>query len=165
MRRRQRKVSAWVGIGSNLNEPEHQVRRAFVALAKLPATALRVQSPLYRTAPMGPQDQPDYINAVAGLETRLDADALLAQLQAIESQAGRQRDIKWGPRILDLDLLTYGSERINRPGLEVPHPGIGERNFVLLPLLSVAPELNIPGLGPVHQLAADIDREGVVRLD
>lgn len=165
MRRGQRRVSAWVGIGSNLNEPEHQVRRAFVALAKLPDTELRVQSPLYRTAPMGPQDQPDYINAVAALDTSLDADALLAQLQAIERQAGRQRDIKWGPRILDLDLLTYGSERINRPGLEVPHPGISERNFVLLPLLSVAPKLNIPGLGPVHQLAADIDREGVVRLD
>ena len=165
MTRGRRSVSAWVGIGSNLNDPEQQVQRAFVALGELPDTQLRVQSSLYRTAPMGPQDQPDYINAVAEVATRLDAAALLAQLQAIETDAGRQRGIKWGPRSLDLDLLTYGKERINRPGLKVPHPGIGERNFVLLPLLSVAPELEIPGLGPVHQLAADIDREGVVRLD
>jgi 2-amino-4-hydroxy-6-hydroxymethyldihydropteridine diphosphokinase len=165
MVRGQRSISAWVGIGSNLNDPERQVRNALVALAKLPDTKLGLQSPLYRTAPMGPQDQPDYINAVAALDTRLEADALLAQLQAIEVQAGRKRDIKWGPRILDLDLLTYGLQCISRPGLKVPHPGIRERNFVLLPLLSVAPELVIPGLGPVHQLAADIDHEGVVRLD
>ena len=114
---------------------------------------------------MGPQDQPDYINAVVELDTGLEADALLAQLQAIEKRAGRLRETRWGPRVLDLDLLTYGRECISRPGLKVPHPGIGERNFVLLPLLSVAPDLEIPGLGPVRQLAAGIDREGVVRLE
>ncbi|UCG74194.1 MAG: 2-amino-4-hydroxy-6-hydroxymethyldihydropteridine diphosphokinase [Chromatiales bacterium] len=165
MTRDERRVSAWVGIGSNLDDPEYQVRRAFVALAELPDTELRVQSPLYRTAPMGPQDQPDYINAVAELDTGLEADALLAQLQAIEKRAGRLRETRWGPRVLDLDLLTYGRECISRPGLKVPHPGIGERNFVLLPLLSVAPDLEIPGLGPVRQLAAGIDREGVERLE
>lgn len=158
-------VSAWVGIGSNLNDPERQVRDAFVALAQLPDTELRDQSPLYRTAPMGPKDQPDYVNAVAALDTELGAMDLLLQLQAIECRAGRKRDRKWGPRILDLDLLTYGMQCIRRPGLEIPHPGIRDRNFVLFPLLSVAPELEIPGLGPVHRLAAEVDREGIVRLD
>lgn len=160
-----RYVSCWIGIGSNLDGPKQQVGNAFIALNELRDTELREQSPLFRTMPLGPPDQPDYINAVARISTRLDADSLLDGLLSIERAAGRRRVTKWGPRILDLDILTYGSQQINRPGLQVPHPGIRHRNFVLLPLLSVAPDLDIPGLGPVHQLAADVDHEGVVRLD
>ena len=159
-------VSAWVALGSNENDPETQVRRAFDALARLPETRLHSQSALFRTQPMGPPDQPDYINAVAGLLTRLEARELLTRMQGLEEAVGRVRDreTRWGPRPLDLDLLTYGLQRIDEPGLRVPHPGIRERNFVLLPLLSVAPALEIPGLGPVHRLAAAVDHEGVVKL-
>jgi 2-amino-4-hydroxy-6-hydroxymethyldihydropteridine diphosphokinase len=159
-------VAAWVALGSNLDEPQAQVRRALDALATLPRTRLHSQSALYRSAPMGPSDQPDYVNAVAGLRTQLPAADLLARLQALERAAGRrrEREQKWGPRPLDLDLLTYGAQRIDRPGLRVPHPGIRERNFVLLPLLSVAPSLEIPGLGTVRQLASAVDHEGIVKL-
>ena len=159
-------VSAWVALGSNENDPETQVRRAFDALGRLPETRLHSQSALFRTQPMGPPDQPDYINAVAGLLTRLEARELLTRMQGLEEAAGRVRDreTRWGPRPLDLDLLTYGLQRIDEPGLRVPHPGIRERNFVLLPLLSVAPALEIPGLGSVHRLAAAVDHEGVVKL-
>ena len=114
---------------------------------------------------MGPQDQPDFVNAVAGLETTLAADELLAALHAVERRAGRRRVVRWGPRVLDLDLLTYGEQQIDLPGLRVPHPGIRHRNFVLLPLLSVAPDLEIPGLPPLRRLAAEMDPEGIVRLD
>lgn len=158
-------VACWIGIGSNLRDPQQQVRDAFEALGQVRETELRSQSPLFSTPPMGPPNQPDYINAVAEVRTRLEPRALLEELQAIELAAGRRRVIRWGPRVLDLDLLTYGEEIVTEPGLEIPHPGIRHRNFVLLPLLSVAPELKIPGLGPVHRLAADIDAEGVVRLE
>jgi 2-amino-4-hydroxy-6-hydroxymethyldihydropteridine diphosphokinase len=158
-------VECWIGIGSNLGDPVGQVRDSFDALDAIPGTTLRQTSGLYRTAPMGPQDQPDYINAVAKLETRLAPNALLDAMQAIERSAGRARTIKWGPRVLDLDLLTYGDQCLDEAGLQVPHPGIRDRNFVLLPLLSVAPDLEIPGLGSVRQLAAATGDEGIVRLD
>jgi 2-amino-4-hydroxy-6-hydroxymethyldihydropteridine diphosphokinase len=161
-----RRVEAWIGLGSNENDPELQVQRALLALAGLPETQLRCQSALYRTSPMGPADQPDYINAVASVATGLGPEERLVRLQALEVAAGRERcrEVKWGPRPLDLDLLTYGAERISQPGLTVPHPGIAERNFVLLPLLSVAPGLEIPGRGSVRKLAAGVAHEGVVKL-
>lgn len=116
---------------------------------------------------MGPADQPDFINAVAGLLTRLAPRELLSALHGIEAAHGRRRrsDDRWGPRPLDLDLLAHGDHVLAEPDLRLPHPGIGERNFVLLPLASIAPDLEIPGLGRVGTLAGRIGREGLVCLD
>ncbi len=163
----QRWVAAWIGIGSNLQNPPVQVHQALVALRALPSTRFGRASSLYANPPMGPAGQPDYVNAVAGVLTQLGARELLAALQAIERSAGRKRGVgpRWGPRVLDLDLLTYGQRRIDEPGLTVPHPGIAERNFVLLPLLEVAPGLLIPGLAPLAELAASIDRGSLRQLD
>ena len=152
-------IPVYVGLGSNLDDPEQQVREALRELSSLPATRLIRSSRLYRNPPMGPVDQPDYVNAVAHLLTSLTARELLAELQRLERRHGRVRQDadRWGPRRLDLDLLTYGSSTIDEPGLQVPHPGIRERNFVLFPLLEIAPALEIPGLGAVTELAAALD--------
>lgn len=158
-------MTAWVGLGSNLEQPREQVRSALVELTTLPDTRLIATSSLYRSAPMGPQDQPAYINAVACLETRLSAEALLDALQAIESAHGRvRRGEHWGPRTLDLDVLLYGSECISSPRLTVPHPGIAERNFVLYPLAEIDPDLDIPGLGLLRVVLAGCSSEGLERL-
>ncbi len=149
---------AYVGVGSNLDSPRDQVERALAALAAIENTMLVRTSPFYRSAPLDGSEQPDYINAVSALLTRLDADGLLRSLQDIEKAQGRSRDgDKWGPRTLDLDLLVYSGASIDEKGLKVPHPGISERNFVLLPLLDIAPHLRIPGQGSVSRLAAAID--------
>lgn len=145
----------YVGLGSNQDQPVRQVRTACRELADLPATRLLICSPLYKSAPLGPPDQPDYVNAVAALETGLTAAALLTELQALETHHGRVRGaVRWGPRTLDLDLLLYGDAVIDTPALQVPHPGLPERVFVLYPLVDIAPELEVPGQGPVRQLLA-----------
>jgi 2-amino-4-hydroxy-6-hydroxymethyldihydropteridine diphosphokinase len=115
---------------------------------------------------MGPADQPDYVNAVAGLLTRQEPEALLRSLQALEQRLGRVRKAgdRWGPRIIDLDLLVYGSLQRSVPGLNLPHPGIFERNFVLLPLCDIAPALEVPGQGIVAAMAAGVERTGLQRL-
>ncbi|MCB1745949.1 MAG: 2-amino-4-hydroxy-6-hydroxymethyldihydropteridine diphosphokinase [Gammaproteobacteria bacterium] len=157
---------AFVGLGSNLDDPAGQVRRAFTALAALPGTSLAARSRLYRNPPMGPQDQPDYVNAVAALDTTFTAEALLDALQGVERAHGRVRDgTRWGPRTLDLDLLVYADAVIATAGLHVPHPGIAERAFVLVPLAEIAPRLDIPGLGAVADLLEAVDRTSVVPLD
>ncbi len=149
---------AYVGIGSNLDSPQRQIERAIVALGEIEDTVLVRTSPLYQSAPLDGSDQPDYINAVSALLTHLNADDLLGFLQQIEKAQGRSRSAeKWAPRTLDLDLLVYSSASIDQKDLKVPHPGISERNFVLLPLLDIAPHLRIPGLGSVTGLAAGID--------
>ncbi|MDG1463392.1 MAG: 2-amino-4-hydroxy-6-hydroxymethyldihydropteridine diphosphokinase [Gammaproteobacteria bacterium] len=147
--------TAYIGIGSNLNDPVAQVRAACNALALIPETRLLAASSLYSNPPMGPQDQPDYVNAVAALHTRLSPRDLLSALLAAELAAGRDRNKfeHWGPRVLDLDLLVHGSKRVDEPDLKVPHPGIAERSFVLLPLLEIAPDLDIFGVGKVVDLA------------
>ena len=139
---------AYVGIGSNLDQPRERVNRAFTELAKLPQTRLARRSSLYLSAPIGHADQPEFVNAVAELETGLSADALLAQLLALEAGHGRRRSFPNAPRTLDLDLLLYGDSVINQPGLIVPHPRMHQRAFVLGPLLEIAPQASIPGLGP-----------------
>lgn len=158
---------AWVALGSNLEAPDEQVCRAFGEIGQLPEVRLVARSPLYRSLPMGPADQPDFVNAVAGLVTRLCPSELLQALHGIERAHGRRRSEsgRWGPRTLDLDLLVHGETVCDEPGLTLPHPGIGERNFVLLPLASVAPDLVIPGLGRVATLARRIAGTGVVRLE
>jgi 2-amino-4-hydroxy-6-hydroxymethyldihydropteridine diphosphokinase len=157
-----RMARAYIGIGSNLQVPIQQVRKAILALANLPLTQLIAQSRLYRSAPMGPQSQPDYINAVVALDTSLDVTELLKMLQAIEHTQGRIRDgSRWGPRTLDLDILLYGDECINQPQLHVPHPGLCERNFVLYPLSEIAPQLVIPERGALSDLVARCPTTGL----
>jgi 2-amino-4-hydroxy-6-hydroxymethyldihydropteridine diphosphokinase len=149
---------AYVGVGSNLDSPQDQVERAIAAMAEIENTILVRTSPFYRSAPLDGSRQPDYINAVSALLTRLDAGSLLEYLQEIERAHGRAPGAeKWAPRTLDLDLLVYSSASIDGKDLKVPHPGIGERNFVLLPLLDIAPHLLIPGRGSVTRLAAAAD--------
>ena len=161
-------VSAFIGLGSNLDDPRRQVRTALAELAELPASRVSAVSSLYRSAPLQgadvPQGQPDYINAVARLESALTAEALLDALQAIETRHGRMRNAHWGPRTLDLDILLYGDMRIDTPRLRVPHPGLAERNFVLQPLAEIAPDLDIPGLGPLRELLARCPRTELERL-
>lgn len=159
-------VPAYIGVGSNLDDPAAQVRRALAALAELPDSRVVATSRLYGNPPLGPQDQPDYVNGVAGLLTQLPAATLLQQLQALETRLGRVRVAgdRWGPRIIDLDLLVYGTRTQAEPGLTLPHPGIPERNFVLFPLLDIAPHLVVPGQGSVTVLAAGASAEGLSAL-
>ena len=137
-------LRCFIGLGSNLDDPVNQVQRALEELGQLPQCRLVRHSSLYRSDPVGPQDQPDFINAVAELHTALEAEALLDRLQAIEQQHRRVRRIHWGPRTLDLDLLLYGDHTIDSERLSVPHPFMGERAFVLWPLAEIAPRLVLP---------------------
>ena len=158
-------VTVYIGIGANLDDPVRQVSSALDELAVLPRTSLVKKSSLYRTPPMGPPDQPDYINAVAELETWLAPLELLDELQRVEQLHRRVRGAqRWGPRTLDLDLLLYGAQHIDQPRLSVPHPGLAERAFVLLPLVEIAPDLTVPGLGAVTGLAARVSRAGITCL-
>lgn len=157
-------IPVYVGIGANLDDPQAQVRRALDELASLPQTTLKRVSALYRTPPMGPPGQPDYVNAVAELMTTLEAHALLDELQAIERAHHRVRAERWGPRTLDLDLLLYGDEVIADERLQVPHPGVATRAFVLLPLADLVPAREIPGSGRVSALCAAADTRGISRL-
>lgn len=154
---------AYVGLGSNLDDPPAQLRRGLAAMRKLPATQLVAVSNFYCNPPLGIQEQPYFVNAAAGLLTRLGARELLSALKAIEQAQGRRPDPggRWGPRVLDLDLLVYGDVRQSEDGLALPHPGIAERNFVLFPLLEIAPGLAVPGLGRVTDLAVRLDRAGL----
>ena len=146
-------VRAAIALGSNIDDPEAQVRRAFDEIAALHEKRLTARSPLYRTAPVGYPDQPDFVNACALIETTLAPRALLENLLAIEQRHGRKRTIRNGPRTLDLDIVLYGERTIAEPGLIVPHPRAHERSFVLKPLLDVWPEAVIPGKGPARDLA------------
>jgi len=157
-------VRACVALGSNLDDPVGQVRRAFAELDALPDTRLVARSRLYRTAPVGPP-QPDYVNAAAVLDTGLAPDALFDGLLAIEAAHGRVRAERWGPRTLDLDLLVYGDAVIDTPRLTVPHPQLARRPFVLVPLAEVAHDLVVPGLGRVGDLRAACTADGIEPLE
>ncbi|WP_445158705.1 2-amino-4-hydroxy-6-hydroxymethyldihydropteridine diphosphokinase [Halomonas sp. E14] len=157
-------VEAFIGLGSNLDDPIRQVRRAAEALGKLPLTERLGVSRLYASRPVGPQDQPDFINAVALLRTRLSPLALLDQLQALEQRHRRVRQRHWGPRTLDLDLLLYGKQRIDVARLRVPHPELCRRAFVLIPLAELAAELTLPDGQAVAALARHVGAEGDVKV-
>ena len=157
-------IPAFIGLGSNLGDPAAQIRRALRALAALPETRLVRQSSLYRNPPAGYLNQPEFINAVARIETRLAPRDLLEELLAIERAHGRVRDIPNGPRTLDLDILLYGERTVREPGLTIPHPRMLERAFVLLPLAEIAPETVVPGGGRSADLAARLDASGLVKL-
>lgn len=153
---------AYIALGANLGEPAQQLRAALQALASTPGIQLLEQSPFYRTAPLGPADQPHYCNAVCRLETSLTPEQLLERMLSVERAAGRVRSgNRWGPRLLDLDLLHVEGEIRNTPQLKLPHPGIALRNFVLVPLADVAPSLDIPGVGIVAEQALKLGRDGL----
>jgi 2-amino-4-hydroxy-6-hydroxymethyldihydropteridine diphosphokinase len=138
-------VTAYVALGANLGDPIRAVREALIRIGELPHTAVTRQSSLYRTAPVDSAG-PDYVNAVVEIETRLSAPELLAQLQTIERKAGRERPHRNAPRTLDLDLLLFGAARIDSAALQVPHPRMQQRAFVLVPLAEIAPERVSPEL-------------------
>jgi 2-amino-4-hydroxy-6-hydroxymethyldihydropteridine diphosphokinase len=156
---------AYVAIGSNLNEPRERVLEACERIRAVPATRLEQRSRLYLTRPMGPQDQPDYVNAAAGLLTRLSASELLDALLDIERRMGRERHERWGPRLIDLDLLWMVGEAAEQPGLTLPHPGVSARNFVLYPLGDIAPTLDVPGHGRVMDLKLRSGADGISVLE
>jgi 2-amino-4-hydroxy-6-hydroxymethyldihydropteridine diphosphokinase len=154
-----------VALGSNLSDPVRQVRAAFAALATLPETRLIARSSLWRSQPLGPQDQPEFINAAAGLLTTAEPRALLESLQEVERRFGKTApSVRWGPRVIDLDLLAVGSLEIAEPGLKLPHPGLHQRNFVLYPLSEIAAELWVPGRARVCRLRERISPAGIERL-
>ncbi|MCO7227355.1 2-amino-4-hydroxy-6-hydroxymethyldihydropteridine diphosphokinase [Pleionea sp. CnH1-48] len=156
---------AYIGLGSNLSDPIAQVNNALQALETLHDSKLLNASALYRSAPMGPQDQNDYINAVAELSTSLAPIDLLDALQAIENEQGRVRiGERWGPRTLDLDILLYNNKIIEHPRLTVPHYGMKERSFVLIPLAEIAPELVLPDNTPLSDLVANLAKDDIERI-
>jgi 2-amino-4-hydroxy-6-hydroxymethyldihydropteridine diphosphokinase len=143
---------AYVALGSNLGDPVNTLRDAIEHLAALRGSIFKAMSSLYRTAPVGLKHQPDFINAVVALDTRLSPEELLEALFAVEAQFGRQRSIKNAPRTLDLDLLLHGDTTQDTPFLTLPHPRMHQRAFVLVPLAEIAPDIVIPGHGPVAEL-------------
>ncbi|PKG38081.1 2-amino-4-hydroxy-6-hydroxymethyldihydropteridine diphosphokinase [Psychromonas sp. Urea-02u-13] len=154
---------SYIGIGSNQQDPIKQAQQAIDALKLLPNSELVKCSSLYCSAPMGPQDQPDYINAVAAIETQLTPIELLDALQAIEQTQGRMRkDNRWGPRTLDLDIILFDNQNINSERLVVPHYGMHEREFVLYPLLEIAPKLTLPNGTHLSQLIELCDKNGLI---
>jgi 2-amino-4-hydroxy-6-hydroxymethyldihydropteridine diphosphokinase len=155
---------AYIGLGGNLDDPATRIQRAFIALNGLPNSQLVKQSSLYRTAPVGYLDQPDFINAVVALDTILGPIELLDALLYLELDEGRARSFKNAPRTLDLDVLMYDDLQLNHERLVVPHPRMGARAFVLFPLQEIAPDLWIPGMGSVKQLAAECVGQDIERL-
>ncbi len=158
-------IRAFVALGSNLGDPLATVQAAFAALRVLPETTLLAASSLYRSAPVGLRNQPDFINAVAALDTRLGAEALLDELFAIEARFGRRRDFHHAPRTLDLDLLLYGRDVRESARLTLPHPRMHERAFVLLPLVEIDPDAVVPGRGPAAALLDGVREQKLIRLD
>ena len=157
---------SYIGIGSNQKNPIQQAQQAITALQQLPSSKLTKCSSLYCSAPMGPQDQPDYVNAVAEIDTQLTAIELLDALQVIELDQGRVRkDNRWGPRTLDLDIILYGNQQIDNDRLIIPHYGMHEREFVLYPLLEIAKNLTLPNGTHLSQLISLCDKNGLTIIE
>ncbi len=156
---------AWVGLGSNLDDPMQHMRAGIEALRSMPGVTLRAVSGLYRSPPWGYAAQPAFLNAVARLDTELSPEDLLQALQTVETARGRRRDgPRWGPRTLDLDLLLHDQRQMDVPGLTLPHSRMAQRAFVLRPLAELAPDLVIPGQGSVADLLARLDDADCVRV-
>jgi 2-amino-4-hydroxy-6-hydroxymethyldihydropteridine diphosphokinase len=155
---------AFIGLGSNLGNPERTVHQGIAALARLPLTQLAAASSLYRSAPLGHTEQPDFINAVVKIATGLAPQSLLAALLETEQRHGRERSFRNAPRTLDLDLLLYDAESIAAPGLQVPHPRMHERAFVLAPLIELAPDCVIPGMGTASDWLARCAGQTLTRI-
>jgi 2-amino-4-hydroxy-6-hydroxymethyldihydropteridine diphosphokinase len=158
-------VKAWLGLGSNLQQPPLQIREALDRLGKAAGIRIINVSSFYRTPPWGDENQGDFVNAVAQVETDLDPVALLNVMQSIENDMGRQRsERRWGPRLIDLDLLLYGDQPYHSDKLELPHPRMFERSFVLVPLCELDPTLEIPGCGVIETFLKQVDCSGIFRL-
>ena len=153
-----------MALGGNIGDPRTQIRAALRALAELPETRLVRQSSLYRNPPVGYLDQPEFVNAVAQIETRIGPRELLGHLLAIERAHGRLRDYPNAPRTLDLDIVLYGGQVLQEPGLTIPHPRMPERAFVLVPLAEIAPDFEVPGKGRVADLLRNVDASGMIKL-
>lgn len=157
-------TQVFIALGSNLNQPLAQVEAALNAIKQIPQTHLVTCSPFYRTKPLGPQDQPDYLNAVVELDTQLSAGSLLDATQAIELNQGRERkEHRWGPRTLDLDILLFGNQIINTPRLTVPHYDMHNRGFMLYPLADIAPDLIFPDGSTLASLLSRVPADGLER--
>jgi 2-amino-4-hydroxy-6-hydroxymethyldihydropteridine diphosphokinase len=156
---------AFIGLGANLDDPRRQVQQAFRELDAIPHTRVVRTSSLYRSEPLGYTEQPSFVNAVAQVETGLPAERLLAELHAIEARHGRSRSFANAPRTLDLDLLLFGNAVLDDAGLQVPHPRIQRRAFVLLPLVEIAGDVAIPGLGSARAFLDKCGNQGVEKLD
>ena len=156
---------AYVAIGSNIGSPRERVREAMQRLGALSTADTLLRSHLYLSRPMGPQDQPDFVNAAAGLLTQSTPQELLAQLLDIERNMGRIQRERWGPRVIDLDLVWMVDAMVDEPGLKVPHPGVSTRNFVLYPLADIAPTMKIPGMGTVLDLKRSVGGDGISVLE
>lgn len=156
-------VVCYIGIGANLGNAGDQVRSALLRLGELPQTRLTGQSDLFRTAPVDAGGD-DYVNAVAQLDTRLGPEDLLRALQAIENDFGRERSYRNAPRTLDLDVLLYGQQRIASPTLQIPHPRMTERAFVLIPMLQIDPFVSIPGKGPAHTFVGAVAGQAILKI-
>ncbi len=154
-------VRAWIGLGANIGDPVATLRAALQDLDALPDTRRLRASKLYRTPAWGNVEQADFVNAVALLETGLAARELLDGLLAIERAFGRVRAERWGPRVIDLDLLMYGDAVIDEPGLRVPHPHLQQRAFALVPMLEIDPHARIPGQGAARDAMAMLARDGI----
>lgn len=157
-------TEATIGLGSNIGDKRGNIDRAIEALAATPGVRLRARSSYWRTEPWGFAEQDWFVNACVAVETTLAPRALLERCLAVEALLGRRREIRWGPRLIDLDVLTFGDAAIDEPGLTVPHPHIGERAFVLAPLAELRPGLVVSGRTVAEHLAA-LDATGVARLD
>jgi len=157
-------ATAYIGLGSNQQDPFRQLSRAMEEIAVLPGTQLLARSSLYLSEPVGYAGQPDFVNAVVEVSTSLDAQTLLAKLQDIEHRHGRERRFRNAPRTLDLDLLLYGGDCIEQPGLQVPHPRMHERAFVLAPLAEIAPAARVGVIGTAAQLLAKCAGQRVERM-
>jgi 2-amino-4-hydroxy-6-hydroxymethyldihydropteridine diphosphokinase len=157
------RITAFVGIGSNLGDSLANVRNAILQIGLLPQTSVSAQSSLFRTAPID-ADGDDYINAVIRIDTGLTAGQLLHELQALETAVGRERPYPNAPRVLDLDILLYGRQKIASAGLTVPHPRLTQRAFALIPLLQIDPFVEIPGYGPAHRFAADVAQQVIRKI-
>jgi 2-amino-4-hydroxy-6-hydroxymethyldihydropteridine diphosphokinase len=155
---------AYVGIGSNLDDPRTHVLQALRELDELPHTRVVKKSSLYRSAPIGYEAQPDFVNAVAQIETGLPAERLLAELQEIEARHRRTRSFANAPRTLDLDVLLFGNAELDSPGLKIPHPRMHERAFVLKPLVEISPEATIPGRGAATVLLGNCENQETERI-
>lgn len=154
-------LPAYVGIGSNLDDPLQKVRNAFTTLARMDRTRLVKASRIYRTAPFGPIEQPHFYNAAAGLLTQLPPLDLLRSLKALEHVLGREVSVRWGPRVIDFDLLAYSDVVMQSEELTLPHPGLLQRSFAILPLADVAPDLQLRDSGRIADLAETCDRSGI----
>jgi 2-amino-4-hydroxy-6-hydroxymethyldihydropteridine diphosphokinase len=157
-------VIAYVGLGANLGDPVQSIRSALEALGRMPGSRMESASSLYRSDPVGHADQPEFVNAVARLQTELEASQLLARLHEIEAEAGRKRSFANAPRTLDLDLLLYGEQIIDLPELTVPHPRMHERRFVLEPLVEICPDCSIPKRGSAAALLGRMGGQQVSRI-